>query len=177
VPRLLFALALVAAVSLQAAILPRIALLQVHPNLLLVLILLWTHARGPRESALWAFGAGLLLDLLTLAPLGSHALALLGVVVAGAISRTPRFRLGLLLPMLTALGATFVHDALLLLVQGTGGLLPTLLRLSLPAGLLNLVTLPPLHLLTDWLNRWILLQEETFGRPQPPRAGGRAPRR
>jgi rod shape-determining protein MreD len=177
VPRVLFALALILAVSLQAAILPQIALLQVRPNFILVLILLWSIARGPREGALWAFGTGIVLDLLSLAPLGAHALALIGVVGVGAVSRTPRFRLGLLLPMLSALAATFVHDTVLLLAQAAGNLGPSLLRLSLPASLLNLISVPLLALIVNWLQHWLQMQEETIGRPRPPGSAGRIVRR
>lgn len=177
-PRLLLALAILLAALLQAAVLPQLILLQARPNLVLVLILLWTIARGAREGALWAFGAGLFLDLITLAPLGSHALALLGVTVVGAFNRTPRFRIGLLLPMLAALGATFVHDAILLLLGGAGlSTVTTLLRLSLLTSLINLATVPVMSLLTERLHRWVALQEETLGRPQPPGASTRRSRR
>jgi rod shape-determining protein MreD len=176
VPRPLLALTIAAAALLQAAVLPDLTLLQVRPNLVLVLVLLWTIARGTREGALWAFGAGLFLDLLTLAPLGLHALALLSVAGVAALCRTPRFRLGLLLPMAAALAATVLHDAVLLVAQGgdLGRLLPSLLRLSLLTGLLDLVAVPISYLYVAWLNRWVVRLEETIGRPQPPRGPGRS---
>jgi rod shape-determining protein MreD len=174
VPRPVLALTIVLAAFLQAAVLPTLTPLQVRPNLLLALVLLWTIARGVGEGALWAVGAGLFVDLLVLAPLGLHGLALLAVVLVAAPCRTPRFRLGLLLPMAGALGATMLHDAVLVLLQGGLGALPTsLLRLSLLTGMLNLVAVPLLYPLVAWLNRWVVRQEETFGRPQPPRPVGR----
>jgi rod shape-determining protein MreD len=178
VPRFLLGLTLVVATLAQTVVLPELTLLQVRPNLVVVLILLWTIARGPREGAWWAFGTGLFLDLVTLGPLGAHAVALLGVVVAALPARTPRFRLGLVLPMLAALGATVVHDALLLLTEGARAtLLPSLLQLSLLTGLLNLAIVPLVSLLIDRLQRWQLDLEETLGRPPPPRRSGRPTRR
>jgi rod shape-determining protein MreD len=178
VPRLLFALTLAAALVLQASILPELPLSQVRPNLLLVLILLWTIARGPREGALWAFGVGLAVDLVTLAPLGAHALALLSAVLVGDTSRTSRFRLGLLLPMVAVLGATVVHDLVLLLVERASlGLVLSLAPFSLLAGLLNLVCTPLLYLWTTWLHRWLLDVETTAGRPTRSQPASRGPRR
>ena len=166
-PRFLLAAAIVCAALLQAAVLPQITPLQVRPNLVLVLVLLWTVARGLREGAIWAFGAGIFLDLVTLGPLGGHALALMSVAAIGALSRLAGFRLGLLQPMLAALVATLAHDTLLLLIGGAGaGLASTLLRLSLLAGLFNLVTVPAVALLTDRLQRWVVREEEAFGRPR-----------
>lgn len=166
---------LVAAIFLQAAVLPRLTLVQVRPNLVLVLVLLWTTMRGGREGALWAFGAGLLLDALTLAPYGSHALALLAVVPIGVACRHSRFSLGLLLPMAGALVATLAHDGVLLVLQGESatGLVQMLSRLSLLSGLLNLALTPLLALVLLQLHHWLRRQEEAFGHPRVARVTGR----
>ena len=166
-PRLLLAGLLFLAILFQSILLPEVTTLQVRPNIVLILILLWTAARGPREGALWAFGVGIAMDLIVLAPLGAHALALLGVVVVGWVGRAPRFRLQLVPPMLAALAATLIHDALLLLAQGiTTGLPLILLNFSLLAGLLNLVVTPLVMLPASLLQQWLQEQEATFGRPQ-----------
>ena len=82
------------------------------------------------------------------------------------------------LDRLRALGATVVHDALLLLTEGARAtLLPSLLQLSLLTGLLDLAIVPPASLLIDRLQRWQLDLEETLGRPPPPRRSGRPTRR
>jgi rod shape-determining protein MreD len=178
VPRLILALAIGVATLLQAAVLPQIAALQVRPNLVLVLILLWSIARGLREGALWAAATGIALDLITIAPLGTHALPLLSVAAIGEANRTPRFRLGLLQPMLAAFVATLVHDLILLVVQGAGfGAVLTLIRLSLLAGLLNFLVLPVVAVLSTWLDNWVIEQQESYGRPQPPRRPARGSRR
>jgi rod shape-determining protein MreD len=177
-PRLLLGLAMMIAMLLQSLALPVIGPLQVRPNLVLSLLLLWTIARGGAEGALWAFGAGLLLDLLTLGTIGEHGLALIAAVLIGRIARTPRFRLGLVPPMIAALLATLGHDLVLLLIQGGAGQLPaSLLRLSLLSGILTLAATPLLSLFTAWLAAWQLDNEATFGRPPPPHLPGRSPRR
>jgi rod shape-determining protein MreD len=178
VPRFVLGLAIAVAALVQAAVLPDLILVQVRPNLVLVLVLLWTITRGAREGALWAFGAGLFLDLLTLAPLGVHALALLSVVGVSALARSRRFSLGLLLPMAAALAATLVHDGVLLALQGSdlATIVASLLRLSLLTGMLNLMIVPVIFFFTAWLARWVAQMEETFGRPRP-RPAGRTPRR
>lgn len=173
-PRLCLVMLLLAAAWLQTASWPIVTRLHTQPNLLLVLIMLWTIARGAREGAVWAFGGGLLLDLVTLAPLGSHGLALLSVVGIGHLGRSPRWNIGLLPTMGTALVATLVHDTVLLILQGASlNLAPSLLRVSLLTGLLNLAATPLLSLLTTWLNGWLLEITERAGRPQPPRPANR----
>ena len=177
-PRLLLAGLLLVAILLQSILLPDLTTLQVRPNLVLTLILLWTVARGPREGALWAFGVGIVMDMIVLAPLGAHALALLGVVVVAWVGRAPRFRLHVVPPMLAALAATIVHDGLLLLAQGvTTGLPLVLLNLSLLAGLLNLAVTPLLMPATAFLQQWLQEQEATFGRPQARAESGLRSRR
>jgi rod shape-determining protein MreD len=151
------------AVVIQATIWPT---LPVRPNVALVLVLLWTIARGPREGLFWAFGVGFFTDLVTVAPFGTHALALLPVVVAAAATRAPPLRLGLLLTMLGALAATLAHDAALLALQGVlGNLLPSLIRLSLLTGLLNIAAVALLQPLVTRLHDWQRRIDDTIGRP------------
>jgi rod shape-determining protein MreD len=174
-PRLVLAVLMTTAAFLQVAVLPRLAMLLVRPNLVLILVVLWTAHRGGREGAMWAFGAGVLLDALTLAPLGSHALALLAVVPIGVACRRSRFSLGLLLPMVGVLVGSLVYDAVLLVLQGEtlAGLGLALTRVSLLSGLLSLALAPPLALVTTRLNRWLTRQEESVGRPRATRVAGR----
>ena len=44
--------------------------LDVTPNLVLVIVVLWAGYHGTREGLLWAFAVGLLLELLRCAPVG-----------------------------------------------------------------------------------------------------------
>ncbi len=157
-PRVIFAALLALVVMTQATLLPMAGAIGVKPNLVLVLLLLWGAVREPREGLLWAFAAGLLLDLLILAPLGTNALALLPVVVVGWLSRSRSFQSGLLFPLLMTLVASLAH-ALLLLVLGPllgSGVSPLgALRLGVLGALLNMLMVPPLYVLIQVLDRWI----------------------
>jgi rod shape-determining protein MreD len=72
---------------LHATAAPVISIGDVHPNFVLVAVVLVTVARGFGPGVAWAFIAGLTANLLTRAPLGSIPLGLLVVVasVAGGL--------------------------------------------------------------------------------------------
>ena len=68
------ALALLAMLQTTAG--ARVALFGIKPNLVLLLVLLWTLLRGRREALIVAFTGGFWLDFLTLATMGVSSLAL-----------------------------------------------------------------------------------------------------
>jgi rod shape-determining protein MreD len=157
-PRIIFAILLMLMALIQTTVLPMGHVIGLTPDLVLVCLLLWSATREPREGLVWAFGTGLFLDLLTLAPLGSTALALLPVAVIGWLSRSRFFQSGLLFPLLMTMAATLVHGiALLLLAPLTGSHLNVVagVRLALLGALLNAVLVPPLYLIVQLLDRWI----------------------
>ena len=158
IPRTIFAIVLASATLAQATLLPMASGIGFTPDLTLVLLLLWSAVREPREGLVWAFATGLLLDLLVLAPLGSNALTLLPVVVVGWFSRSRFFQSGLFFPLVMALVATIGHDLMLLalapLFGGSGSALGAL-RLSVLGALLNMVIVPPCYVLIQLLDRWI----------------------
>lgn len=157
-PRIVFAILLVIMALLQTTVLPIGRFIGITPDLVLVSLLLWSAHREPREGLIWAFGIGVFLDLLTLSPLGSTALALLPVAITGWLSRTRFFQSGLLFPLLMTMVATLVHGlALLVLAPFTGNHLNLIaaVRLSLLGALLNAVVVPPLYLIVQLLERWI----------------------
>lgn len=157
-PRVIFAALLALVVMAQATLLPMAGVIGIKPDLVLVLLLLWGAVRAPREGLLWAFAAGLLLDLLTLAPPGVNALALLPVVVVGWFSRTRAFQSGLFFPLLMALAASVAHDLVLVALGPLlgGGASPlAVLRLGVLGALLNMLVMPPLYVLIQLLDRWI----------------------
>lgn len=153
-PRAIFAALLVTLAMIQVAVLPSV----VKPQLVLVALLLWSAAREPREGLLWAFGAGLFLDLLTLSPLGGEVLALLPVVVIGWASRSRFFQSGLLFPLVMAMLATVAHDltlAVLAPLLGRQSDFAGLARLGLLGALLNSLVVPPLYPIVQLLDRWM----------------------
>ncbi len=59
---------------LQTAVLPRLPILGVVPQLLFLLAMAWGLSRGLEQGLLWGFIAGLWVDLFSLSPLGLTAL-------------------------------------------------------------------------------------------------------
>jgi rod shape-determining protein MreD len=68
----------------QTAILPRVPIFGVVPQLLFVVALAWGLLRGLEQGLIWAFIAGIFVDLFSLTPLGLSSLAFM-VAVAPAI--------------------------------------------------------------------------------------------
>jgi len=151
--RLLFALFVATAALSQGTLLPELGLLEVLPNLVLVLLLVWSALRGIAEGLLWVFGAGLLLDLLAMDPLGTNGLALLIVaVLGGGPGRRRFFHSGMIFPIVLAVVATVAHAALLGALRD-GGVAPRLVALQ---ALLNALLVPPLYLVAGWMDRWMV---------------------
>jgi rod shape-determining protein MreD len=146
---------------LQAAVLPHFPVVGVIPQLSFLVALSWGILRGPNEGAVWAFVAGLALDLFSAGPLGATALAFMGAVLAASgIARVlPENRL--VMPLLLALVATPIYLLtyqlfLQLLGRGAGGSMPTtLVTLSLLHGGLFV----PFH--------WLMLSVQRLIRPRP----------
>jgi rod shape-determining protein MreD len=79
-------LVILTALLIQTTVLPHLSLFRVAPDLLLVVVISISLARGPSSGALAGFASGVLRDLLLDAPTGLSALAYLSVgYVVGAI--------------------------------------------------------------------------------------------
>lgn len=109
----LFLLATVA----QAALVSRLSILGITPQIIPLIVIVWGYLRGAQEGVTWAFIGGLLLDLFSVTPLGSSALTLmLAVLVMSFLrERLPggQFLVPLMLATLAML--TFLLGDLLLL--------------------------------------------------------------
>ncbi len=154
--RFLFALILIVAAVAQATILPSANLLAIQPDATLVLLLVWSALRGVPEGLVWAFGLGLLLDVLSLDPLGANALALLGVVLLGGVARRRFFQSTLVVPIVVAVVATVLHAVVLLLIRSNeGNALPigSVMHLVILQALLNSIFVPPLYLVAGMIDR------------------------
>lgn len=116
--RILFGLLLLVVALVQATILPRINPISVYPDLVLVLLFVWSSARGPREALLWVFFAGLLLDVLALDLFGTNALALVIVVLLAGLVHQRVLHANVLIPILLVAVATVVHGVVLGLLRG-----------------------------------------------------------
>lgn len=73
----------------QGSILSFLTVRGVQLDLVLVLVVVWGLVRGARDGLAWAMVGGLVLDLLSLAPMGSYTLSLLVVAfLVGLIEGT-----------------------------------------------------------------------------------------
>jgi rod shape-determining protein MreD len=153
--RLLFALILFAVAILQATIFGDLIPIEIHPDITLVLLLVWCANTSTAEGLSWAFGLGILLDVLALDALGTNPLALLPVALLAAASRKQVFNSRLLFPIVLTVAATFLHAVVLLLLRsGSIGDVPlaTLVRLVFLQSLLNSILVPPLAMLAGFLS-------------------------
>lgn len=116
--RIVFGVFLIAAVFFQATILPQINPLAVSPNIPLVMLFTWSALRGTREALIWVFLTGILLDVLSLDPFGTNALALLIVVALAGPTRSRMFTSNLMVPIALVIVATLVHGLVLYTLRG-----------------------------------------------------------
>jgi len=155
--RVVFAVVLAAAALAQAALLPGLGPLGVMPNLVLVLLLVWCALRGLAEGLVWILGAGVLLDLLALDPIGTNGLALLPVAALAVPARRRFFHSGMLVPLALAMVATVAHAAVLTGLRALGdGAAPPPAAMAGPVvlhALLNALLVPPLYLIAGWMDR------------------------
>lgn len=154
--RLFFASLLLLAVFGQIAVMPSIEPVQVLPNVPLVLLLVWSSIRGVREGLFWAFGLGLLYDILAIDPLGSNGLALLGVVLLGGLSARRFFHSKLIFPIVLAIVATMLHGFVMLLVrnmEGGGAPVSAIIRPVFSQALLNAILVPPCYWIAGLMSR------------------------
>jgi len=148
----------------QTTLSPRLTLLGVQSNLMLLAVLSWSLLRGRREGMVWAFGGGMLLDMLSGASFGISTLSLLLVSSLAGLGEVTIFRVGafretplLPLPLVASFAGSLLHDlTFLTILQLMGWAVdwPTALwRLMLPSAGLNTALMPPVYLLLRWLDR------------------------
>lgn len=116
--RIFFGILLVLAALAQATVMPRINPVPVYPDFVLVFLFLWSASRSVRESLVWVFLAGILLDVLALDPLGANALALVIVVLLAGLVRQRVFHANVLIPMALVAVATVIHGVVLGALRG-----------------------------------------------------------
>jgi len=141
----------------QSTALAGVSLFGARPDLVFLLVAGWAFLRGPTEGAVWAFIAGLLLDVLSGGPFGGFALALLVAAILvgqqwGRELGSTTFQL-----MLLALVACFLYHTLLLLALiATGYAVDWAYALShtaAPSALINALLAPVMHQPLSWLDR------------------------
>jgi rod shape-determining protein MreD len=154
--RLLFAALVGASALIQATLIPVINPIQLQPNLVLVLVLIWTATHGVGEGVLWAGGVGFLLDLLSMDTLGTNGLGLLAVVLIGGFARRSLFHGGPFFPMLLTLVAALVSPLVVLILRDLSGgavAFQPALRIIVPQALLATIVVPPLYVIGTLLDQ------------------------
>jgi rod shape-determining protein MreD len=153
---LVLAVSLIFFAFMQATVFANSELIGIFPDVTLVIILVWSAVRGVRDGLIWAFLIGILLDTLALDPLGGNALALLPVVLLGALSGRAFFQSNLIVPIVACVAATFLHALVLLLVRSAGGesiAIAPLLRIIMLQTVLNVMIVPPIYLIGSLAQR------------------------
>jgi rod shape-determining protein MreD len=141
----------------QGPIIQALFPLDVTPNVVLVLVILWAGYTSLREGIAWAFVAGLFLDLLLFAPLGAHALALMAVLLAIEPIRRFAFGENHAWPLLVVFVAALLNDFVYIVVTnmvGHGLPLDTLWRFSIARALTDVIAAVVLLPLLLLLRRW-----------------------
>ncbi len=116
--RLIFGLLLFATVFAQSTFIPRLNPLIITPDLVLVLLFMWAAYHSLRESLIWVFMTGIVLDILSIDPLGANGLALLIVVALAYPARNRMFQSSMIIPILLVMVATVVHGVVLYAIRG-----------------------------------------------------------
>lgn len=141
---------------LQGAVLPRITVLGVHPDVMLMVVTSWSLLRGSEEGMLWALIGGLMLDLLSSAPFGVCTLPLLLVSFLCGLSQRGVFRFDLLIPILVIPVATLVYGGTILILLKLLGWHATwgegLQHVIFPSMLVNTLGMPIVYIVMRLLH-------------------------
>ena len=123
----------------HAGLAPEIEVAGVHPNLMLVAVVLVTALAGFGPGVVWAFAGGVTANLISTTPLGSIPLSLL--LVAALVAGGDRLlgRLIWLYPILAGFAASVLADLVIIGVfRLLGAIAPAIpFELILPAAVLN----------------------------------------
>ncbi|MEP7285688.1 MAG: rod shape-determining protein MreD [Chloroflexota bacterium] len=139
---------LLIAVILQSTVIPEIRIAGGGPDLILMMVLSWTMLAGLEEGIIWAIVGGVLQDLVTSAPTGTTALALVVVVFLSDLVLGPVSRNNIIFPPIIIAAGTAIFQlvlAILLTVLGhTVSISYTLSTITVPTLLFNVVLILPI---------------------------------
>jgi len=148
--------ALAAALVLQVMLAPHIAISNVVPNVLLLVVITLAFVEGPSAGAVAGFVAGLLLDLLSTGPVGAWALVLSATGYMGGMLQENLFAEGWLAPVsiaiIAGLTADFAYLAVLTILGVGPAFWESLVRAVLPRAVYNAVLV---MLAYPWLARFL----------------------
>ena len=148
---------LFSAALVQSSVLPGLGLIRVRPDLVLLCVIIWAVLRGAREALHWAFVGGLLLDLLSGAPFGSGALAMVLVAFCSSVGEIGLFRSAYFLPVLTTFWGSVLYGFVFLFLMTTFQVhmdwVASLRYVIVPNALLNTACAPVMYWLLSKLER------------------------
>ncbi|MEZ4523965.1 MAG: rod shape-determining protein MreD [Thermomicrobiales bacterium] len=154
--RFLFALLLLSATLFQSSFLQAIDGVEVVPNIALVLLLVWSASHSVEEGLIWAFALGLWFDLLTLDPLGIHAIPLMIVALGGWVVSGRLFRSGAILPIVAVVAVTIAAGFVGIMFDVLSGervLFLGQMRLLLVTAFLNALFVPLIYIVVLIIER------------------------
>lgn len=100
---------LLVAALLQSTTANWLAIGNVKPDLVLILLIVGTLLYGPRAALVWAFLGGLMLDIFSGGPLGSSSIALMAAVLVAGLGHRTFSRFNLLVPLASMALGTLVY--------------------------------------------------------------------
>ena len=134
---------------LQATVLARFHVFGGTIDLVLLLTLSWTLIGEWQGGIIWGLLGGLLLDLLSGAPLGSAPLGLILAAYLAGLTEGRLWRSHVLVPLATALAGTLVYHLVSLAALSLSGYGLSwgvgLARITLPALFLNTLCMLPVY--------------------------------
>jgi rod shape-determining protein MreD len=101
---------------LQSSVAGHFALRGILPGIVLICVVDWGILRGPDEGMLWAFMAGLCLDVFSGWPPGTNTVALVLVASLVSLGEGTFIRTHALLPPATVFGATILFYCIALFI-------------------------------------------------------------
>jgi len=104
----IYAVLLIVSAVLQNTVLTPFHISEVRPDLTLLLLVFFAHQLGAMEGKLIGFAAGIVMDLLGMAPLGFHSLIYTVIGHLFGMSRGKIYVDSITMPVLFAIGASLL---------------------------------------------------------------------
>ena len=145
---------------LQATILGRFSFAGVKPDLVLLIVLIWTLVHGGVSGVVWAFIGGIWLDIFSGGPMGASSLGLMIAALLANMGYRTLYRYNLLVPLFAVVVGTLAYSliylgtlhglVLLNLAPSALPFAPTMQNVVVPSTLYNATLM---LCLIPWLNR------------------------
>jgi rod shape-determining protein MreD len=139
----------------QSVVGPRLSLMNVRPDIILLVVVAWALFNGSREGILWGFVGGLWMDFLGGGPMGGSSLALMAAALIAGLGHNRFFRNNPIVPFGIALLGTLIYSLVYLSILALIGhrleFHRMFLELVVPVTLYNSVLM---LMLTPLFTRW-----------------------